>query len=105
MQPNPIQSLLRSRKFLLAMLDAFIGSLSLILTWFLSPDKVTSVMTIFGLWQPVIVAVILGVAVEDAANVKAVAETYKADKSLVETQIAYNAPIAPAVHSDHEPKG
>ena len=87
MQPNPIASLLRSRKFLLAILDAFIGSLSLVLTWYLSPDKVTSVMTLFGLWQPVIVALIVGIAHEDAANVKAEAEMYRADQDLASSKI------------------
>lgn len=87
MQPNPIASLIRSRKFLLAMLDAFVASTALVLTWFLSPDKVASVLTLIGIWQPVLIAVILSIAHEDAANVKAEAEMYKADQSLLEVQI------------------
>lgn len=86
---NPFQSLLKSRKFLLAILDAFIGSLSLILAWFLAPDKVISVMTLFGLWQPVVIILIGSIAAEDIALSKAGAEMYKADQSLAETNAAY----------------
>ena len=92
MQPNPFTGLIHSRKFLLAMLDALVSSVALVLACFLSPDKVASVLALIGIWQPVLIAVIVGIAVEDSANVKAVAETYKADKSLEETKVAYNEP-------------
>lgn len=62
-----MQNLLRSRKFWLAVLDAFVSTLSLVLAWYFSPDKVQQVMALVGLWQPVIIAVIIGITVEDAA--------------------------------------
>ncbi len=60
-------NLFKSRKFLTALLDAFLSSLAIVLAWFLSPDKVQSVMALVALWQPVFVAVIAGIAVEDFA--------------------------------------
>lgn len=104
MQPNPFSGLIKSRKFWLAVLDAFIGSMSLALTWFLAPEKVMQVMTLFGLWQPVLVTVILSIAAEDVANAKAGAELYKADKSLLEAKIYQDMPVT-AVPYTGEPKG
>lgn len=92
MQPNPIKSLLRSRKFLLAMLDALVSSTALVLTWFLSPDKVGSVLALIGIWQPVLIACIVSIAAEDVANAKVGAELYKADKSLAEAKIYQDMP-------------
>jgi hypothetical protein len=113
MQPNPIASLLRSRKFLLAMLDALVSSTALVLTWFLSPDKVASVLALIGIWQPVCIAVIIGIAAEDVALSKAGAEMYKADvdaeaygtavASLPPLETASGEPVGPVAPCD-EPK-
>ena len=40
------------------------------LTWFLAPDKVTQVLTLIGMWQPVIAIVIASYAYEDAQKIK-----------------------------------
>lgn len=69
--PNPFAGLLRSRKFLLAVLDAVFASLAIVATWFLSPEKVDQMLILVGIWQPVFVAVILGIAHEDAAEKRA----------------------------------
>lgn len=68
---SPFQLLLRSRKFLLAVLDAAMATVSILLTWFFAPEKVEQVMLLIGIWQPVIVAVIIGIALEDAAEKRA----------------------------------
>lgn len=108
MQPNAIKSLLKSRKFLLAMLDALVASIALTLTWFLSPDKVASVLALIGIWQPVCIAVIISIAAEDVANAKERSDKYTADQKVVEAKI-YDAagpiiPVVPAVPCE-EPKG
>lgn len=88
------------------MLDALVSSTALILTWFLSPDKVASVLTLIGIWQPVLVAVILSIAVEDAALSKAGAEIYKADQSLAETKVYQDdIPVPAAIPCDEKPLG
>lgn len=63
--------LLKSRKFWMAILDAGVSTLGIVLAFWLSPDKVTQVLTLVGLWQPVFIAVIVSVTVEDAAAYKA----------------------------------
>ena len=71
MQPNPFESLLKSRKFWMAVLDAGLSSLAIVLGWFFAPEKVSEILTLVGLWQPVMVVVIGAIAYEDAAKVKA----------------------------------
>lgn len=61
-----MKSLFLSRKFKAAVLDAFFATLTIVLTWFLAPDKVSQALILIGIWQPVIVAYVLGTAWEDA---------------------------------------
>jgi len=56
MNENPFSLLLRSRKFWLAVLDALVSTISIVLTWFLAPERVEQAMILVGVWQPVIVA-------------------------------------------------
>ena len=90
------------------MLDAFVASTALVLTWFLSPDKVASALALIGIWQPVLIAVIIGIATEDAANVKAGAEIYRSDRDLEQAKL-YHAEavelIDPEVPVDEKPQG
>lgn len=65
MQPNPFRSLLHSRKFWLAMVDAIGSSVLLLATRYLSADDVELVKSLIVIYQPVIVAVIAGIAWED----------------------------------------
>lgn len=60
-----MQSLFLSRKFKAAVLDAFFATLTIVLTWFLAPDKVSQALILIGIWQPVVVAYVLGTAYED----------------------------------------
>lgn len=71
MQPNPINTLLHSRKFLLALADAVASTVLLLAARFLSPSDVDLVKEIVVIYQPVIVAVILSIAAEDVAGIRA----------------------------------
>lgn len=61
------QCLLKSRKFWLATLDALVSTITVLVTAWLSPENAKLVLTVVGIWQPVFVALIIGIAVEDAA--------------------------------------
>ena len=80
-------TLFQSRRFWLAVLDAFTGTLGLLLAFFLAPDKVKDVLTIWGIWQPVIVAVIIGYTVDNSANIAADAQKHVANQSLEEAHV------------------
>lgn len=67
MKPSPFQALLKSRKFLLLLLDVF-GSLLLLLlpvAFQMSPEAVDILVQVIALLQPVFFAVIGGIAYED----------------------------------------
>lgn len=61
-------SLLHSRKFWLAVADAFFSTLTIVLTILLSPTHADLALQIVAIWQPVIIAVIVGITVEDSAT-------------------------------------
>lgn len=87
MQPNPINSLFHSRKFLLALTDAVASSVLLLATRFLSPGDVELVKQIVVIYQPVLVAVIASIAWEDNTQTHA--------DAMVQAAIA-SKPSAPA---------
>ena len=64
---NPVALLFRSRKFLLALADALVSIITLVLTQYLSPSSLDMALKIIALLQPVIIAVIVSISVEDAA--------------------------------------
>jgi purine-cytosine permease-like protein len=67
-----MSKLLASRKFLLVCLDAVVGLAGLCAGFFLEdPDWQRFVLAFIGFLQPVFVAAILGVAIEDSAALKA----------------------------------
>lgn len=57
----------KSSKFWVAVIDAVSSTLAIVLAWFLAPDKVNQVLILIGIWQPIMIAVIIGTWVEDAA--------------------------------------
>jgi uncharacterized membrane protein HdeD (DUF308 family) len=63
---NPINGLLQSRKFWLLVLDTVV-SLAIYIVGSFWPDQKETVITIIGIFQPVFIAVIVGIFVEDAA--------------------------------------
>jgi uncharacterized membrane protein len=63
-----MESLLRSRKFWLMILDVVISTTTYFVTANVAPDIAEHIIWVIGAWQPVIVALIIGIAVEDAAE-------------------------------------
>jgi len=57
----------QSRKFRTMICDAGFATLAIVLGWFFIPEKLNQVLILVGLWQPVIVSYIIGVAMEDSA--------------------------------------
>ena len=53
------------------MLDTLVSSGLLVGGWYLDPAQIERVAAVVGLIQPVFVAVIVGITVEDAAALKA----------------------------------
>jgi uncharacterized membrane protein len=63
-----MQTLLRSRKFWLMVLDVVISTITYFVTAYAAPEIAEQIIWVIGAWQPVIVALIIGIAVEDAAE-------------------------------------
>ncbi len=61
----------QSRKFLTMLVDAVVSIAGIVLAWYLTPDRVTQVMTVVGVIQPVVIAYIASVTAEDSAKLKA----------------------------------
>jgi len=67
---SPLLALLRSRKFLLLVLDTVIS----FVLWFIgqtNPDALENVQGLIAMLQPVFVAIIIAISIEDAAALKA----------------------------------
>ena len=67
----PFEKLFRSRKFLLAILDAIVSIITLLVTNHLEPSLTEEVLALIAIIQPVVVMVIYGIAYEDAAAIRA----------------------------------
>lgn len=65
---SPALSLLHSRKFLILLADTVFSAATLLITRHIAPDAATEVLALLALLQPVIYAVIAGIAREDAAG-------------------------------------
>lgn len=61
------EGLLRSRKFLTALLDALVATIVLVLTQMLAPQQMEFVVKLIAMWQPIIILVIASWTVEDIA--------------------------------------
>ena len=60
-------NIFKSRKFWLMILDAVISTATYLVTAFADPAIAEKVIWIILAWQPVVVAVIIGIAMEDVA--------------------------------------
>ena len=58
----------KSRKFWLMILDVAVSLASYFIGKYVAPDAAKDILYVIGLVQPVFVAVIIGIAVEDAAE-------------------------------------
>lgn len=67
-RPNPVVSLLRSRKFLVALFDAVVSLVLFFSAKYLAPAYAEDVAMFVGVMQLVWVAVIASIAWEDAAE-------------------------------------
>lgn len=61
----------KSRKFRILVFDTVIAVVTFIVTRFLAPDYQGDVLLLIGLLQPVVLALILGIAWEDSAAKRA----------------------------------
>ena len=61
-------TLLHSRKFWLMIFDVVISTATFFVSKYVSPEMAENILWLIGAWQPVIIAVIVGIAVEDAAE-------------------------------------
>ena len=64
---SPAKSLLKSRKFLLLLLDTIVSIVVFVATHYLAPAAQEPVLFILGALQPVFVAIIVAISIEDAA--------------------------------------
>ena len=68
---NPIAGLLRSRKFLLLVLDTAISLVLYFVGKYAAPELAEDVKFVIAAYQPVFVAIIIAISVEDAAAKRA----------------------------------
>jgi uncharacterized membrane protein len=66
-----MSSLLKSRKFWIMIVDVVISTITYFVAQYTSPQVGNNVIWLIGAWQPVIYAVIAGIATEDAAALTA----------------------------------
>ena len=57
----------KSRKFWLMVFDVVISTATFFVTNYISPELQKVILFLIGAWQPVVISVIIGIAVEDAA--------------------------------------
>ena len=74
MSPNPFSGLLHSRKFWIAILDAFIALATLWIGQLFSPETQKMILQTLAILQPVFLTDIASIAHEDAAQIKADAQ-------------------------------
>ena len=60
--------ILKSRKFWLMVFDVVISTAVYFVTNYVAPEVGNNILWLIGAWQPVIVSLIVGIAVEDAAT-------------------------------------
>ena len=78
---NPILGLLRSRKFMLLLLDLVVSTTIYFVGKYAGASAFEDVKMIIGVMQPVFIAGIGAIAYEDGANVKAGAAVQAAEEN------------------------
>lgn len=84
MKPNPFASLVRSRKFWLMIMDMIVSLITYFGGRYLTPATNADMIFLIGAFQPVIIAVILGIAYEDGAKAGSVIMEYEEDAATVD---------------------
>lgn len=67
-----MNGLLQSRKFWLMVFDVLVSSATYLVGKYVVPELAEDILWLIAAWQPVFVALITGIAVEDAAAKSAV---------------------------------
>lgn len=62
-----MEALLKSRKFWITIFDVVVSTVTYFVTALVNPEIAEHILWVIGAWQPVIVALITGIAIEDAA--------------------------------------
>lgn len=70
-----MKNLLISRKFWITVVDLVVSTATYFVTKYLAPGTGNDILWVIGSWQPVIIALITGIAVEDAAEKSAIITT------------------------------
>lgn len=104
---SPFIKLLYSRKVILALIDAIVSTALYLVGKFGGPDTLEAAKYMIVLWQPLVITIIVGITVEDAAQKRA--GTKAADDALeasraegyVQGYEAATAQAYDAKHSDH----
>jgi hypothetical protein len=73
--------LLKSRKFWLTLFDIVISTATYFITKYINPEIGNDILWLIGAWQPVIIMLIAGIAIEDSAR-------FKADGAVASAEIA-----------------
>jgi len=60
-------SLWQSRKFRITIVDIVFSTAAYFITKYVAPEIGNDIFYVIGLWQPVIISLITGIAIEDAA--------------------------------------
>ena len=58
----------KSRKFWLMIADVSVSTATFFVTKFLAPEMQEIILFLIGVWQPVIISLIIGIAIEDGAE-------------------------------------
>jgi hypothetical protein len=61
-------SIFKSRKFWIMVADVSVSTATYLVTSFVNPALADKIIWLIGAWQPVIVMVVAGIAIEDAAK-------------------------------------
>ena len=64
-------SLLKSRKFWIMIANTVVSSATYFVTKYAAPEIGNDVLWLIGSWQPAIIALITGIAIEDSATINA----------------------------------
>lgn len=62
-------SIFKSRKFWLMVVDVVISTATYFVTNYVDPELGKNIIWLIAAWQPVVVALITGIATEDAAKI------------------------------------
>ena len=60
--------ILKSRKFWLMMVDVVVSTAAYFIAKYVAPETGNDIMWLIGAWQPVVISLIVGIAVEDSAE-------------------------------------